>query len=63
MKPTDPKLFDQRIVKRNIQQGLIKEEDHQKFLKSLPDEKNNYEEVPFEEEEEKAEEKKAAPSA
>ncbi len=42
--------FDLRTVKRNVESGLIKEDDHTKFLKSLPDESNNFETLPFEEE-------------
>jgi len=41
-------LFDSRIVKRNIDQGLITKEDYEKHLKSLPDDSENSENVDFE---------------
>ena len=33
----DPKLFDRRIVERNIKRGLITRKDYDKYLKSLTD--------------------------
>jgi len=33
----DPRLFDRRIVERNIKRGLTTRKDYEKFLKSLPD--------------------------
>jgi hypothetical protein len=33
----DPKLFDRRIVERNIKRGLITRKDYDKYLKSLSD--------------------------
>ena len=46
----DNRFLDHRTLKRNLAQGLVKEEDYQKFLKSLPDESENCETVPFEDE-------------
>jgi|GEM_PF-2117933 len=37
------KLFDLRVVRRNLEKGLIRESDYQSFLKRLPDEQNNAE--------------------
>jgi hypothetical protein len=34
---TDPRLFDRRIVERNIRRGVITRKDYEKFLKSLDD--------------------------
>lgn len=42
------KNFDQRIYKRNIASSVIKSEDYQKYLKSLPDDSGNYDVLPFE---------------
>jgi hypothetical protein len=33
----NPKLFDRRVVKRNITNGLITKEEYDKFVASLPD--------------------------
>jgi len=33
----DPRLFDRRIVERNIKRGLTTRKDYEKYLKSLPD--------------------------
>ena len=33
----DARLFDRRIVERNIKRGLITRKDYEKFLKSRPD--------------------------
>jgi hypothetical protein len=33
----NPKLFDRRIVERNIKKGLITRKDYEKYLKSLSD--------------------------
>lgn len=51
MKPIDIKLFDQRTLKRNLEKGLLKEDDYQKYLKSLPNDEDNFETVPFDEDE------------
>lgn len=57
MKPTDLKYFDQRTVKRNVYLGFIKKEDHDKFIKQLPDDSDNLSQVSFEEIEASSEEK------
>lgn len=44
----DEKLFDQRVVARNIRLGFVKEEDYQKHIKTLADDKENCEEVAYE---------------
>jgi hypothetical protein len=36
----DPHHYDTRIVERNIKRGLISRKDYDKFLKSLPDQKD-----------------------
>jgi hypothetical protein len=33
----NPRLFDRRVVERNIKKGLITRKDYEKHLKSLPD--------------------------
>ncbi|HKA86644.1 MAG TPA: hypothetical protein VKE22_03225 [Haliangiales bacterium] len=33
----DPRLFDTRVVERNIQKGLVTRKDYEKFLKALAD--------------------------
>jgi hypothetical protein len=33
----NPRLFDSRIVERNIRKGLITRKDYEKHLKALPD--------------------------
>ncbi len=33
----DPRLFDLRVVERNIKRGLVTRKEHERFLKSLPD--------------------------
>ncbi len=33
----DARLFDVRIVERNIKRGLITRKEYERFLKSLPD--------------------------
>ncbi len=48
MKQNELKVFDQRTVKRNIKQGLIKNEDYQKFIKTLPDDAEALDILPFE---------------
>lgn len=37
----DPKLFDRRVIERNVAKGLIKEADYKDYLKKLPDESAN----------------------
>ena len=36
----DVRLFDARVVERNIKRGLITRKDYDKFLKSLADAKD-----------------------
>ncbi|HLB58881.1 MAG TPA: hypothetical protein VJL87_02200 [Bdellovibrionota bacterium] len=45
------KLFDIRVVARNLQKQLLSEDDYQKFLASLPDDADEGEPVRIEEEE------------
>jgi hypothetical protein len=33
----DPRLFDQRVVERNIKRGLVTRKEYERYLKSLPD--------------------------
>ncbi len=33
----DPRMFDTRVVERNIQKGLVTRKDYEKFLKALAD--------------------------
>jgi len=33
----NPRLFDRRVVERNIKKGLITRKDYEKYLKSLED--------------------------
>ena len=33
------RIFDSRIVERNIKRGLVSRKDYEKYLKSLPDSK------------------------
>jgi hypothetical protein len=33
----NPRLFDRRVVERNIKKGLITRKDYEKYLKSLSD--------------------------
>jgi hypothetical protein len=33
----DPRLFDPRVVERNIKRGLVTRKEYERFLKSLPD--------------------------
>jgi len=37
----DIKLFDRRVVERNIKKGVITRKDYDRHLKSLPDAKAN----------------------
>lgn len=41
----DERLFDQRVVERNIRAGLITRKDYEKYLKSLDDDEDNALEV------------------
>ncbi|MBI4412046.1 MAG: hypothetical protein HY541_06150 [Deltaproteobacteria bacterium] len=49
MKQPELKYLDKRTVRRNIKQGFLKEDEHDKFLKGLPDEAENAVPVSFEE--------------
>ncbi|HCF60085.1 MAG TPA: hypothetical protein DFS52_19085 [Myxococcales bacterium] len=33
----DPKVFDKRLVGRNLKKGLLDPKDYERYLKSLPD--------------------------
>ena len=33
----DPRLFDLRVVERNIKRGLVTRKEYERFLKSLPE--------------------------
>lgn len=41
------KVYDQRTIRKNIEDGVTKAEEYNKFLKALPDEANIAEEVPY----------------
>lgn len=41
MKEVDKKVFDRRVVERNVRKGVVKHAEYQSYLKSLPDETNN----------------------
>lgn len=45
----EPRYFDKRTAKRNIKRGFLKEDEYEKFLKSLPDEAENSVPVSYEE--------------
>jgi hypothetical protein len=42
-------LFDRRVVEMNIREGIVTEEEYARFLKSVPDRKNDAEWIPVEE--------------
>ena len=42
------KLVDKRTHERNVRLGHLKDEEYQKFLKSLPDDSSNFDTMPFE---------------
>ena len=44
-KEFDEKLYDRRVVEKNIRNGVISQKDHEKFLKSLDDDSDNAEDV------------------
>jgi hypothetical protein len=35
--PKNPRLYDRRVVERNIKKGLVSRKDYNQHLKSLPD--------------------------
>ena len=39
------RIFDSRIVERNIKRGLVSRKDYEKYLKSLPDSKDKVKSV------------------
>lgn len=41
MKEAERKLYDRRVLERNVRKGLVKNNDFQSYMKSLPDETNN----------------------
>jgi hypothetical protein len=40
---TEAKIYDVRVIERNVQRGITKAEDHDKFQKELPDDAENAE--------------------
>lgn len=42
------KLVDKRTFQRNLRLGHLKEHDYQKFVRSIPDDAGNFDEMPFE---------------
>lgn len=44
---TPDKIYDQRTVRKSIEDGVTKPEEYNKFLKALPDESSIAEEVPY----------------
>ncbi len=40
---TEAKKYDVRVIERNVQRGLTKAEDHEKFQKELVDDADNAE--------------------
>lgn len=51
----ETKLFDRRTYKRHIKKGLITDKDRQNYIATLPDDVQNFQEVPFEDPNEFAE--------
>jgi len=47
MKKKNLHQHDIRTFQRNVKNGLITDEDHKNFVKGLPDEKDNAEEIGF----------------
>ena len=41
----DERLFDRRVVEKNLRAGLITQKDYERFLKSLDDDAENAMEV------------------
>lgn len=52
----DLELFDQRILEQRLRHGAISKKDYEKFLKSLPESKDNIDYIEVFEEEPKSEE-------
>jgi len=42
---TEAKKYDSRVIERNVQRGITKAEDYEKFQKELPDDSANAEYV------------------
>jgi hypothetical protein len=42
---TEQKKYDTRVIERNVQRGITKAEDHEKFQKELADDADNAEYV------------------
>lgn len=40
---TEDKKYDVRVIERNVQRGITKAEDHEKFQKELADDADNAE--------------------
>lgn len=40
-KQNDERIFDQRLLEKNLRKGTLNEKDFEKHLKSLPDEAGN----------------------
>ncbi|MBI2340569.1 MAG: hypothetical protein HYU99_09445 [Deltaproteobacteria bacterium] len=49
MKTPDLKYLDTRTAQRYLKQGVLKEEEYEKFLKTLPDDAGNAADVSYEE--------------
>ena len=47
-KGVDEKLFDSRVVEKNINKGLTTQKDYEKYLDSLADESKNCKEMDLE---------------
>lgn len=41
MSDENRKIFDSRVIHKNMQKGTVKEAEFKNYLKSLPDETNN----------------------
>ena len=54
-KNTSEKLYDVRVVKRNLATGLVSEKEYKDQLKSLPDLEGEYEVIDLDASEEEAE--------
>ena len=63
MRNTPEKMYDLRVVKRNIAQGKISEKDYSKQLKTLPDLEGEYDVVDLSDPKEEEEEVQAEPAA
>lgn len=47
MAKIENKKFDIRILRRNIQKGIISKKEYEGFIASLPDEEGNYDLTPL----------------